>query len=231
MRKKQLVADKIRIAVAALFSAVIAASLPILTAAESPPESFDGLVPVPDSKVHAAYINPDADFSVYRKVMILDCYVAFKKDWQRTRTRSGSRVGVSSSEMEKIKADVAGIFRDVFVEKLQEDDGYEVVYTPGDDVLLIRPAIIDLDVVAPDVATAGRTYTYTSTTGAATLYIELYDSVTGDILARAADRRGARTISGYLQYTTRVTNRRDARRVIGKWAELLRDRLDEFTTT
>lgn len=34
--------------------------------------------------------------------------------------------------------------------------------------------------------------------------------------------------SGYMSYTNRVTNKADARRMLGSWAELLRDMLDEF---
>ena len=108
------------------------------------------------------------------------------------------------------------------------DGGYEIVEAAGDDVLLVRPAIIDLDITASDTMQAGRSRTYTSSAGTATIYIELYDSVTGDILARAADRKAARSVGGYMSYTNRVTNRADARRMLGTWAELLRDRLDEF---
>ena len=74
--------------------------------------------------------------------------------------------------MERIKADVAKLFNEVFKERLEMNDGYKVVGEAGEDVLLLRPAIIDLDITAPDVPSGGRTRTYTSTTGAATLYIE-----------------------------------------------------------
>ena len=190
--------------------------------------TYDGLVLVPDSKVATAYIDPEADFSVYNKIMILDCYVAFKKNWQRDHKRSGSRISVSSGEMDKIKADVAELFREVFTEKLGGDGGYKIVEAAGDDVLLVRPAIIDLDITAPDTMSAGRTRTYTSTAGAATIYIELIDSVTGDTLARAADRKAARNVGGHMTYSNRITNRADARRMLSSWAELLRDSLDEL---
>jgi hypothetical protein len=191
-------------------------------------DSFDGLVEVPDSKVAVAYVDPDADFSVYNKVMILDTHVAFKKDWQRDQQRAGSHTRVSSEDMEEIKAAVAEMFKEVFAEKLSADGGYEIVDTAGDDVLLVRPAIIDLDIQAPDTMTAGRTRTVTATSGAATIYIELYDSVSGDILARAADRKASERMGGYMTYTNRVTNQADARKMLGAWAELLRGTLDEF---
>jgi hypothetical protein len=197
-------------------------------AQEGTPDSYDGLVLMPDSKVATAYIDPEADLGVYNKIMILDCYVAFKKDWQREHKRTGSNISVSSGEMDKIKADVAELFREVFTEKLGADGGYKIVEAAGDDVLLVRPAIIDLDITAPDTMSAGRSRTYTSSAGAATIYIELFDSVTGDIIARAADRKAARNVGGHMSYSNRITNQAEARRMLGSWAELLRDRLDEF---
>jgi hypothetical protein len=191
-------------------------------------ETHDGLTLVPGRKIAAAYVDSEADFSVYDKVMILDCYVAFKKDWEKTASNPGSRTHISSNDAEKIKAAVAELFREVFTEKLSEDDGYEIVDTAGDDVLLVRPAIIDLDITAPDTMQAGRSRTYTASSGAATIFVELYDSVTGDVLARAADRKAAQNAGGFMTYTNRVTNRADARRALGEWAGLLRDRLDEF---
>jgi hypothetical protein len=195
---------------------------------ELPAETHDGLMLVPDREVAAAYVDPDADFSVYNKIMILDSYVAFKKDWQREHKRPGSNISVSSADMDKIKAAVAELFREVFTEKLGSDGGYEIVEAAGDDVLLVRPAIIDLDITAPDTASAGRSSTYTASSGAATIYIELYDSVSGDILARAADRKVTRSSGGHITYTNRVTNRADAKRMLSGWADLLRARLDEY---
>jgi hypothetical protein len=130
--------------------------------------------------------------------------------------------------MERIKAEIAGLFRTTFTEKLESDGGYEIVHAPDDGVLLVRPAIIDLDIAAPDTGSAGRSRTYTASSGVATLYIELFDSVTGDILARAIDRKAARTAGSFLTYTNQVTNRADARRALGSWADMLRTRLDKF---
>lgn len=201
---------------------------PLSPALAQQQETHDGLRLVSDSEVAAAYLDPAADLSGYDKIMILDCYVAFKKDWRKDKRATGSQIRISASDMDRIKADTAALFRDVFTEKLAEDDGYKIVNSAGDDVLLVRPAIIDLDVAAPDTAAAARSYTYTTTAGSATLFIELYDSVTGDILARAVDRKSAQNAGGHVSYTNRVTNRSDARRMLAKWAELLRDELDEL---
>jgi hypothetical protein len=190
---------------------------------------FDGLEPIEGARVAMAYIDPDADFSVFRRVAILDPHVAFRSKWQRDHNRSRSR-NISNDDMERIKTDVASLFREVFCERLQANDGYEVVDVIGDDVLLLRPAIVDLDISAPDTRAAGRTRTYSASAGAATLYIELFDSVSGEILGRAADRRTARNSAAGLTWSNGVTNTAEARRMFGRWADQLRAFLDAHYT-
>lgn len=203
---------------------------PIMASAddEVPEMTHDGLVLVADRAVAAAYVDPDADFGEYNKIMLLDCYVSFRKNWRRDQKRTGSMISVTKSDMERIKTGVAELFHEVFTEELSKDGGYEIVDAAGEDVLLVRPAIIDLDVTAPDTSTPGRSRTYTTTSGAATVFVELYDSVTGDILARAADRKVAERMGGYLSYSNRVTNTADAKKMMRGWAKSLRERLDEY---
>ncbi len=180
-----------------------------------PPETtHDGLVLKRDSKVAVVYVNPEADFSQYKKIQILDVYVAFKKHWQREHR-------VSKGDMNRIKRRAAELFRNVFVEVLEEG-GYPVVYENGEDVLLVRPAIIDLDITAPDTMKAGRSRTYAANAGAATLYIELFDSNTSAILARAIDRKAGRSNYGSWRMTgTSVYNSAEARKILKNWATLL----------
>ena len=188
--------------------------------------TYDGLVLVEDTDVHAAFINPEADFSVFRRVAILPALVAFRSDWQQRQNRGSRSRNVRASDAERIKEDVADLLKDVFVEQL-EAAGYEVVNYEDDDVLILRPTILDLDVTAPDTRSAGRSRTYTATTGAATLLLELFDSTTGDIVGRAVDRRSAGRSGGFATRSNRVTNRSDARREFRVWADKLIEFLDQ----
>ncbi len=181
--------------------------------------TFDNLVPVDDPGVALAYIDPDADFSVFKRIAVLEPTVSFRRNWRRDQNRSRTR-NISTRDMERIKRDVATLFERVFTERL-EAAGYQVVDVAGEDVLVLRPAIIDLDVTAPDTRAGGRSTTFTSSTGAATLYIQLFDSVTGEILGRAADRRSARRPGGSISWSNSVTNMADARRLMGQWADQL----------
>jgi hypothetical protein len=189
-------------------------------------QQFENLVPVDDSQVAKAFVDPNADFSVFKRVMLLETFVAFRSGWERDQRRGTRGVRITASDMERIKTGVAELFNSVFIEVLEADDGFEIVTEPDYDVLLIRAAIIDLDVTAPDVSTPGRSRTYAADSGAATLYIELYDSVSGQIIGRALDRQAARNPGNVMRWTNRASNTADARRVFRGWATQLRTFLD-----
>jgi Protein of unknown function (DUF3313) len=184
-----------------------------------PERTFDNLVAIDGAAVHMAFIDPDADFSIFKRVAILEPFVAFRTNWRRDQNRSRSR-NISTQDMDRIKEDVATQFERVFGERL-EAAGYEVVEVTGDDVLLLRPAIIDLDITAPDNRTPGRSRTFTASTGAATLYVQLLDAYSGNIVGRAVDRRSVRRNGGTISWSNSVTNNADARRMFGRWADTL----------
>jgi len=193
---------------------------------ELPDVNEDGLHRIPDSRMAIVYADPQADLSGYQKVQLLDAYVAFKKNWERDqRSRSADPLHVTSKDIEKIKNSLAEEFQTVFTKALEEG-GYPVVGEAGDDVLLVRPAIINLDVAAPDTGRAGRSRTYVDSAGEMTLYVELYDSVTGDLIAKAIDRQEDRN-SGFYTWSNRATNKAAADRILKGWADILLSALNE----
>jgi hypothetical protein len=204
-------------------------SLATAFAEDQPPRvSHDGLVLVEDSKVDQAYVQPGADLSVYDKVMLAKPHIAFKKNWQRDQNRN--RFGewrVTDADMERIISRTKDHFGAVFFEVLEEH-GYPVVSAAGADVLLVRPAIIDLDVTAPDVGAVPRSETYAARGADATLFMEMYDSVTGQILVRAVDKKqGRHNDLAWSIMRNESGNMAEARKAFRFWAELLADALDE----
>jgi hypothetical protein len=131
--------------------------------------------------------------------------------------------------MLKIKAELAELFYDVFTKTLEEG-GYELVTSKDDDVLLIKPAIINLDIVAPAAKSTGNTHTYSESAGEMTLYLELYDSVSGALIAKAMDRQKDRQ-TGYFKWQNKVANRAAANRILQAWADVLKEGLDEARAT
>jgi hypothetical protein len=214
------------IALGALLGAV-SLTVPASKKSELPEFTKDGLQLRPDSRLAIVYAEPGADLSGYERVMLLDAYVAFKKNWERDqRSSSAQPLRITSKDIERIRTDLAEAFRDVFSESL-EKGGFPVVENAADDVLLIRPAIIDLDVNAPDTMGAGRSQTYVDSAGEMTLYIEVYDSVTGDLIAKALDRKSDRHNSGFYTWANRATNQAAANRILQGWADILVTALTE----
>lgn len=222
---------KTRIPVLGAFGLLIVSALAIETALaashELPKTTTDGLVLQPDTKLRAVYLKPgatpEATLRGYDKVALVDCFVSFKKDWLRQYNKSAS-VGnrVSNEDVKKIKERVAKEFKAVFTREL-EAGGYQIVDTAADDVLVVRPAIVNLVVSAPDTMTPGRTRSFAPSAGEMTLYMELYDSVTDDIIARVIDPQADRGMGGP---ANRVTNKAAADRMLKMWADTLRNALD-----
>ena len=213
---------------------IVCSTMPILGAhsvyakEQTLPEvSVDGLHLVPDSRLAIVYAEPGASLESYKRVQLLDAYVAFKKNWERDqRSHSASGIRLTSKDIERIKTTLATEFRDVFT-KVLESGGYPVVNEAGDDVLLIRPAIINLDATAPDTPRAGMSKTYVTSAGEMTLYIEAYDSITGDLLAKALDRKADRRNDGFYTWSNSVTNKAAAERILKGWATILLNALNE----
>jgi len=101
-------------------------------------------------------------------------------------------------------------------------------HKPGPDVLLVRGAIIDIVSRVPPQG-PGRSDVYLDSVGQATFVIELIDSETSTVLARATDTRAAET-PGYTLKANRVTNTAEVRKLATYWASLLVDALNTITT-
>ncbi len=218
-----------RTAVTTVITLLLATFLPLSAAAKEdkqpPPMTEDGLKLVENSEWGLVYVEPGASLEGYERVTLLDTYVAFKKDWRREQNRYDRGIRVTQNDMDRIKTRLADEFREVFSEVIQ-DAGYPVVDGAAEDVLLLRPAIINLDVQAPDTNQAGVSRTYAESAGEMTIYLEIYDSVTGDLLAKGMDRKADRQ-AGYMQWQSRVQNTQAARTILKGWAESIVQALDK----
>lgn len=198
----------------------------VLAESELPEVSLEGLELVDKDRRGEIYADPDVDWTVYTQIQLDEATVAFRRNWQRDQNRY-QHMKVRTRDMEKIKTDLSELFGEVFTEELTTNGGYEITEETADHVMRIEPHIVDLDVYAPDTMnTSGINRSYTERAGKMTLKLRVYDSVTGDLIVAASDRREAPR-RGYMQWTNSITNKAEARRMLQKWAEGLRERLDE----
>lgn len=199
------------------------------TTATQQKAEWDGLVRQPHPRMAAVFVRPgiQEDMPAFNSVMLDPIDVSFSSEFENNR-RAGIRTRrLDADDLAAIQQDVAGLFQQVFREELQAG-GYQVVDKPGPETLRVSAAIVDLFITAPEATqSVGRSRTYVADSGRMTLVLELRESVTGEILVRAADARSGRSV-GTLSIANRATNRADASRAMRIWARALREGLDEF---
>jgi hypothetical protein len=213
--------------ITALCAGLILVSSAGFAAPEPAPETTkDGLHLYKQTKERLAYVKPGATFTQYKKVALLDCYVEFSKDWVKdwNRDQRDPSRKIGESDLDRAKTALQKDFKKIFTEELQQDGRYQVVDSGGPDVLVLRPALINIQVNAPDLMTAGRSTTYVESAGAMTIYLELWDSASNTILARVVDGKVDPRMYG--QVSSSVSNRAAAERMMRSWADELRSRLD-----
>lgn len=193
------------------------------------PESWDGLQKVAAKGLDLAYVLPGADFTTYSQVMLDPVEVEFDKNWlsDQNSTIDLSR-HVDAADVQRIRSGLGEMVHKRFGEELSKN-GYAIVQEPSASTLHVSAAIADLYINAPDIPSAGRVRTYTTSAGSMTLVVDVRDSVTGKLLARAVDRADDADASTQLSWTTSVSNEADADLIIRGWARRLRQGLDTLT--
>lgn len=201
----------------------------VLAAEKTAPEvTVDGLHLVDGTEMALVYAKPEVDLSHYDRFYVIEPRVAFEKNWLRDQNAIPNQT-VRQEDMQRIKSELAALFTEVFKQELQNNGGYKLADAPAEDVLVILPAIIDLDVIFPDVPGTRNQRSVIASVGSMMLYMELIDSVTGDKLVKAVDIKYDRT-PVRTGIRNSVRNKAAARDMLGEWAELLRLALDEART-
>ena len=151
----------------------------------------DGLVRVPSSRKAGVYRLPDATFAQYRRIMLEPASVAFRKNWDR-KGLDRLDTGLKPSERQRIANDLVLALQEEMVAELVQRGGFVLTETPAPDVLLIVPAITELEITAPDAGSTPGTRTFVRTAGSMTLIVELRDAASGVTVGRIIDFEQAR---------------------------------------
>jgi hypothetical protein len=165
---------------------------------------------VQGARVDEAYLSPDADFSRYTKLYAvpLEIYYAEGED------------APTQENLDRMRS----IFRNAFLTAIGDD--YQIVTEPAKDALGVRASLVDFKsgTVSGDLPVHGRLRALVAN-GELTFLMELSDSLSGDVLARAADQEKheneacvpANCAAGW----------RQAEASAAHWAQLFRDFLDK----
>lgn len=200
---------------------------PTIDTSDGAEVTFDGLHEVLNSKADMAWAVPGVDLSGYTKIMLQGEGIEYRPGGESGRTMMARSRGGPYEVTERQKERMLAVVREEFLEELGKSEKYTIVEESGPDVLLVRGAILDVVSYVPPDTNVVRTYVYLSSIGEATIVIELRDSITNAILARAIDRDAAEDMGGWSE-SNRVTNTAEVRRLVRRWARSLREGLEGF---
>lgn len=107
--------------------------LPTIATGPDAEVTVNGLHKMDNTVMQLAYAKADMDLTQYTAFMLDPATVAYKRDPQGRRrgTVSDANFELTAEQMEFLKE----IFHEQVVEALTEDDGYELVTEPGENVL------------------------------------------------------------------------------------------------
>ena len=193
-----------------------------------PTTTPDGLDLVRSDKHSAVYVKPEAQLDIYNEFAIVPCEVAFRKNWQRDYNSSHRSSGqqIKERDIDRIKRELGEECTTFFTDALSEEPSYNLVteWQQGQDVLLVRPNIVNLNIISPDVSSPSMTRSYSASAGSMTLYLELIDAETSEVLVRAYDSKA--DPDSFVNYANKITNRQAADRMLKNWATRLREAMD-----
>jgi Protein of unknown function (DUF3313) len=197
-------------------------------AADRPPEEItpDGLVRVPSRSVGGVYRAPDATFTQYQRLILEPPTISFIEDWAEKHPK------VSAADMARIRAESVKMFREEFARELVRRSPYKFADEPAPDVLLVVPAIEELDFAAPDVGSEAFTRTYTPVRPV-TMKVtgELRDAQTGKLVGRVIMYRPPeRYPNNDMRIADRTANAHEQRLVFAEWSRLVREALNVAKT-
>jgi len=219
---------KILLSIALVLSMVACAKAPTIQQGPDAEVTFDGLVRIDNSTFSNAWIDPDVDLSKYNKIMPGGAEFEFRavkksNSSSMTRRANESEFWISDKNKEKVREIVTEAFR----EELLQSKHFEFANTRGPDTLIIVGGLHDIvSRVPPDMV--GRGEIYLASVGEATLILEARDSLSGETIYRAVDRRSAEQAGGYVMMSNSVTTTTEVRRLAKRWASRLRAGLDSI---
>ena len=206
-----------------LLGAGCATTAPTLNVTDTQP-THDGLYPIENIRIDAAWARPDFDLSPYRRIMLDSAGIQYRP---ARRTAHGGHGDQAFPLDERQKARLGQELRRAFETELAKSERFELTDTPAPDVLMIRGSLYDVVSHVPP-ETAGRSAIYLRSVGEATLIIELIDSMSNTVLVRAVDRRAAER-DGPPTASNSASNWQEVRLLAQYWARSLRTGLYELS--
>ncbi len=193
--------------------------------------SHDGLTRIDRTIMDAVWARKDADISNVTGIRFVGLGVEYRNvngpySGRAGTSSSAARRGSSEFQLdESTRALFEEEIRSAFIAEFSRSTVFQVVEEPGPNILDVHIGLLDVvSRVPPD--TVGRSRIFIDRVGEATVVLEVRDSISHTIIARAVDRRAAE--SSFAFESTPPRNRAEVRRLGRAWGQIIRDGLEKM---
>jgi hypothetical protein len=185
----------------------------------------DGLVRVPSRKAGGVYRAPDASFSQYQRLIFEPPSISFVAGWRDTHSE------ITDSEITRIRTEAARIFREEFARVLIERGPYTFAEDPAPDVLIVSPAIEDLDIAAPGAGATSDKQSFVNRPVKMKITGELRDAASGRLVGRVIMFESEdRYAFGDFRLANRTQTAHEERLAFAKWSRLFQEAMNVAKT-
>lgn len=186
--------------------------------------SFDGLVPITVAGLDNAWARPDANLSAYTKIMLEDADIQYQPTKAAALQYDKPLSQIEYPISEEGRARLQKLLSDTFTGEMGKSELFTLVHEAGPDVLMVRISMLDVVSMLPPEGSEPSAI-FLDSVGEATLVVEIYDSQSHAILARATDRRAADSPAWKIT-TSRVDSWSEVEGLVASWASILRSALE-----
>ena len=208
-------------------SFALAAALLAVPALAGAPASLEqavaaqGLQRVRAPAFNVAYVRPGAALAGYDRILLEPIDVAFRADWNPYR--AGSLLRLNADEREQLRVTVGQWVLRSFAEELQRGPA-KLTDQPGPGVLRVKAHVVDLYLSDSGIPTFGRSRVLTTSSGEATIVVDLSDAASGELLARVGDWEELRSTPFRVLRTSNPTRMvSDVESVGANWGRTVRE--------
>lgn len=208
-------------------AALILFCLPVvgLQAAEVAESQAPALTKVKLDRLDEVYAKPGVDWHQYTHVLL----APLDMNDTEIKAPSGTHKRDIKPLTDKQKEAFNSAFQRAFTRELNEDDAFQAASEAQANTLKIQGKILQLaPTYIPDsrMAASGRNRVYSETAGTITMQFEIYDAVSGELLAKVTDKREATRM---WRENNAVQNRAQVNQIMGSWARIFRNHLDDVS--
>lgn len=184
----------------------------------------EGLERVASRSEAGVFRLPGVTFDQYKRVILEPATVTFMDGWEKNHP------DLSDKEKKRIRDETTKAFREEFEREMIRDGKFTYANDPGIDVLVVSPAIKDLDIPAPDSDDLDKKSLAPRSVGL-TVVGELHDAASNVLVGRIeVIKPGERYGLNEMRPVNRGTNAFEIRNRLRDWNRVLREALNVAKT-